>query len=249
MTNPKNKERLDLLLLERGLVSSRTKAQALILAGQVRVEGEAVTKVGALVALGKNIELVSGPKYVSRGGEKLAGALEDFKVSPQGLTCLDVGASTGGFTDCLLQNGAKVVYAVDVGHGQLDVSLRQNPQVVCMEETHILHATPSMFQEKPQLAVIDASFISLKKILGHVKTLLADRSQVLALVKPQFEVGPKLLKKGVVKSEAAQLDAVDSIVEFAKQEGFFCLAQSPARLKGPKGNQEYFIHLKTHGDL
>lgn len=191
------------------------------------------------------IELVAGPKYVSRGGEKLEGALEDFGISPAGLVCLDVGSSTGGFTDCLLKGGAQKVFAIDVGKGQLDVSLRNDPRVVCLEETHILHVEQSALQPSPELTVIDVSFISLTNILAHVKTLVVPGSPVLAMVKPQFEVGPKFLKKGVVRSEEVQAAAVNDVMEFAKKEGFYYLGQTPARLKGPKGNQEYFLHLIT----
>ncbi len=233
------------MLQERGIVASRTKAQALILAGQVLVDGEVIRKVGVQVPTSKKIELVAGPTYVSRGGEKLAGALEDFGLSAAGLVCLDIGASTGGFTDCLLKNGAQKVFAVDVGKGQLDVSLRHHPRVVCREETHILHVEQSELDPRPVLAVIDVSFISLTNILAHVRTLMVPGSTVLAMVKPQFEVGPKFLKKGVVRSEEVQATAVNDVIEFAKKEGFYYLGQTPARIKGPKGNQEYFLHLKT----
>lgn len=232
-------------MVDRGLASTRTKAQALIMAGQVRINGEVFQKVGTLVPLERKIELVAGPKYVSRGGDKLEGALEDFQLSPENLVCLDVGASTGGFTDCLLQRGALKVFSVDVGKGQIDVSICQHPKVVSWEETHILHVLPEQLEPKPTFGVIDVSFISLKNILSHVKTLLAGGSTLVAMVKPQFEVGPKFLKKGVVRTDEVRLAAVEDVIQFAKKEGFYYLEQTPARIKGPKGNQEHFILLKT----
>lgn len=241
------KERLDLLLLERGLSTSRTKAQALILAGQVKVKGQIVTKVGALVTSEDVVELIAGQKFVSRGGEKLEGALQDFSLNPFNLICLDIGSSTGGFTDCVLKLGAKKVYAVDVGKGQLDVSLRNHDHVVVMEEQHILHLDPSQFPEKPTFVLIDVSFISIKPVLKYAKALVATPSIFVGLVKPQFEVGPKFLKKGVVRSEEKQREAVEDVIAFAKAEGFLYLKQTPSRLKGPKGNQEYFIHLEWRG--
>lgn len=238
------------MLVERGLAGSRAKAQALILAGQVKAGDEIILKVGHQIPIEKEISISAGQKYVSRGGEKLEGALDDFKLSPSGLVCVDVGASTGGFTDCLLQRGAKQVIAIDVGKGQLDLSLRNDPRVISLEETHILHVDPDRFGSLPSFGVIDASFISLKNILSHVKTLLAADATLLAMVKPQFEVGAKFLKKGVVRSDEARVAAVDGVIEFAKQQGFYYLGQTPARIKGPKGNQEHFIHLKTtHGQL
>ena len=215
------------------------------MAGQVRVGDAIVRKIGTQVPLDQPIALIAGPKYVSRGGEKLEGALDDFQLSPEGRVCIDVGASTGGFTDCLLQRGAAQVIAVDVGKGQLDISLRNDPRVISLEETHILHLGADRFGSRPTFGVIDASFISLKNILAHVKSLMAEGGTLLAMVKPQFEVGPKLLKKGVVRTEEARVAAVEDVIQFAKQQGFHYLSQAPAKIKGPKGNQEYFIHLKT----
>lgn len=232
------------MIVEKGLLPSRTKAQALILAGRVKVNGQIVNKVGALISGEASLELVQTPRYVSRGGEKLEGALADFQFSPEGLVCLDTGASTGGFTDCLLQHGAKKVYAVDVGRAQLDDSIRTHPQVTAFEETHILDLTPSHLESRPSLAVIDVSFISVKRILPHVMQLLSNPATVIALVKPQFEVGPKFLKKGVVRSVEVQRKAVDDIIAFGQAQGWAYLGQAPSRLKGPKGNQEYFVHFR-----
>lgn len=234
-----------MLLVEQKLVPTRTKAQSLILAGRVLVDGLPVLKVGTVIPSDKKISLESGPKYVSRGGEKLEGALDEFQLSPEGLVCLDLGASTGGFTDCLLQRGALKVYAVDVGHGQIDQSLRTNFKVVNWEKTHVLSLTKTAFAEDIQFVVMDMSFISLRSVLAHVRTLLGGGVTVIPMVKPQFEVGAKNLKKGVVKSEAIAQAAVEDIIAFAKKEGFLYLNQTPAKIKGPKGNQEYFLYLKT----
>lgn len=231
--------------MEQKLVPTRTKAQSLILAGRVLVDGLPVLKVGTVIPSDKKISLESGPKYVSRGGEKLEGALDEFQLSPEGLVCLDLGASTGGFTDCLLQRGALKVYAVDVGHGQIDQSLRTNFKVVNWEKTHVLSLTKTAFAEDIQFVVMDMSFISLRSVLAHVRTLLGGGVTVIPMVKPQFEVGAKNLKKGVVKSEAIAQAAVEDIIAFAKKEGFLYLNQTPAKIKGPKGNQEYFLYLKT----
>jgi 23S rRNA (cytidine1920-2'-O)/16S rRNA (cytidine1409-2'-O)-methyltransferase len=237
-------------MVECGLAESRTKAQALILSGRVRVDGKPVTKVGAPVPRDSRIILEAGPKYVSRGGEKLEGALEDFQIDPRGKVCLDVGASTGGFTDCLLQRGAAKVFAVDVGHGQLAQSLRADYRVINLEEQHILKMDPKLITERPELAVIDVSFISLKGILARVFDLVAPASAVLAMVKPQFEVGPKFLKKGVVKSSEERDRAVNEVEAAARAAGFETLGRTPARIKGPKGNQEFFLNLRRpHGNV
>jgi len=233
------------LLQNRGLAASRTKAQALILAGVVQVGGKIVSKPGTPVIEDSRIEIIKPQLYVSRGGEKLAGALDDFHLNPAGLICLDVGASTGGFTDCLLQRGAQKVIAVDVGKGQLMDSLRRDARVVSMEKTHILELDPASLERKPGLITVDVSFISLKRVLPKVKMLLPEGGTILALVKPQFEVGAKFLKKGVVRDEEIQKQAVREIIEFAKTLDLECVGQAPSKLKGPKGNQEYFILLKS----
>lgn len=224
------------------MVATRAKAQALILAGRVTVDGKPVIKAGQNIKPESKVVLTQGERFVSRGGEKLEGALTDLNLSPNERACLDIGASTGGFTDCLLQHGAERVYAVDVGTHQLADSLRTNPRVVSVEKTHILDF------DKPaddlRFIVIDVSFISLKNILSKIRDLAADGADVLAMVKPQFEVGPQFLKKGVVRDAAVQQRAVDDIIAFAKGLDFEYVSQIPSRLKGPKGNQEYFVHLK-----
>jgi len=217
----------------------------MVMAGHVSVNGKVVSKVGTPVHPSDQIDIKEGPKYVSRGGLKLEGALIDFQLSPQDQICIDIGSSTGGFTDCLLQHGAQKVYALDVGKAQLMDSLRKNPQVVTKEQTHILHVDRSEFKDPLTWATIDVSFISLKKVLPKAKILLQKRSTVVALVKPQFEVGPKNLKKGVVQSEEIREKAVIDCMEFATGHGFQLLNRAPSRLKGPKGNQEYFLHLQT----
>lgn len=227
------------------MAATRAKAQALIMAGKVKVEGEIARKAGVTVHRAKTIELLSAPRYVSRGGDKLEGALLDFGVSPRGFACLDVGASTGGFTDCLLQHGAKIVYAVDVGRGQLDVSLRRNPNVHVIEKTHAKDIRADQMPEPPAFVTVDVSFISLKKVLPPIKSLLEAGATVLPLLKPQFEVGPRHLKKGVVRSEETRTRCILNMTTFLKGAGFEVLGRAPSRLKGPKGNQEYFLHLKV----
>lgn len=194
----KHKERLDLLLVEKGLCESRSRAQAVIMSGEVYVNGQKSDKPGTPTDVEAEIEVRGNAcPYVSRGGLKLEKALRDFGVSPAGLTCLDSGASTGGFTDCLLQNGAKKVFAIDVGYGQLAWSIRTDPRVVCMERTNIRYVTPEQLGEPVQLAVIDVSFISLRIVLPAVKALLSENGQIVCLIKPQFEAG----KENVGKKE------------------------------------------------
>lgn len=231
-------------MVDRGLVDSRTKAQALILAGRILANGKPITKAGATVPVDEPIEIKPGPKYVSRGGDKLEGALIDFKIDVNQCDCLDVGSSTGGFTDCLIQNGARHVIAVDVGRAQLADSLRQHKDVTVMEKTHVLDLEDTSLIYKPQFCTIDVSFISLKRVLPKVRMLMQKEGRVLALIKPQFEVGPKNLKKGVVRDEQVRKQAVTDISHFAKELGFQDQGIRPSRLKGPKGNQEFFIYLK-----
>lgn len=241
MASPK-KIRLDQLITELGLVSTRTKAQSLILAGLVMVNGEVVSKAGTLVSPEEEIMLKEQLKYVSRGGLKLEGALKEFKISVDGLTALDVGASTGGFTDCLLQGGAKHVFAIDVGKGQLDVSLRNNPNVTYKESFHVRELSPETFGRKFPFIVMDVSFISLKKVLPTVLTCLEPHGQILTLIKPQFETQAKFLDKGVVKDEKVRLAIIEEIRQFAIQELHLQEVQiSNSVLKGPKGNQETFL--------
>jgi len=231
--------------VETGLVESRTKAQALIMAGQVKVKDHPVTKVGTTVTGLEKIEIEKGSRYVSRGGEKLEGALQDFGVFPQGQRCLDVGSSTGGFTDCLLQHGAKHIFAIDVGRGQMVDPVRSDPRVTLHEKTHICDVDPALFTPQPALAVVDVSFISLKKVLPKLLPIVEKGGTLLVLFKPQFEVGPKHLKKGIVKSEDVTQMALRDMIQFIVETGFEYLGQSASHLKGAKGNQEYFLFLKN----
>jgi 23S rRNA (cytidine1920-2'-O)/16S rRNA (cytidine1409-2'-O)-methyltransferase len=239
--------RLDALLVERGLAPTRSKAQALILAGDVRVAGETVDKAGTLVAADADVALAgrAALRYVSRGGLKLEGALEDLGVSPAGRVALDIGASTGGFTDCLLQHGARRVYAVDVGRGQLAWRLRQDPRVVVLEGHHVNRLPPDAVPEPVTLAAADVSFISLAKVLPAIRSRLAPGADLLAMVKPQFEVGPDAVGKGgVVRDPALRQAAVDAVARAATDGGFELVGAAPSRLPGPKGNQEVFLHLR-----
>lgn len=241
--------RSDNLLVERGLAENRAKAQALILAGRVLVDGQPVTKAGALVPEGAEIFLKPAPhQYVSRGGEKLAGALDHFGDDPAGKVCLDAGASTGGFTHVLLLRGAARVYAVDVGYGQLDQSLRQDPRVVVLERTNIRLLPRKAIPEPIDLATLDLSFISLTLVLPKILEFLRPGGEILALVKPQFEVGKgKVGKGGVVRDPKLQQEAVDKVAQAAMGLGLTVSPAFPSPLKGPKGNQEYFLYLKAPG--
>lgn len=241
------KRRLDQILLERQLVDTRQKARALIMRGDVLVRDVPCEKAGTMLDPDVPIRLRrQASPYVSRGGEKLAGALDELNLSLSGVVAMDVGASTGGFTDCLLQNGVARVYAIDVGSNQLHVKLRNEPRVVVWEKTHILHLEPEAFEEVPSLAVIDVSFIGLRRILEKVVSLLGEDADIVALVKPQFELQPEFVGKGgVVKNEADQIKAVDLVVEHAQQLGLECISSLASCLTGnKKGNQEYFVHLK-----
>ncbi|NJC89074.1 MAG: TlyA family RNA methyltransferase [Desulfuromonas sp.] len=240
------KERLDKLLVDRGLTGSRERARALILAGQVIVGEHAVDKAGTKVEVDVPIR-VRGEDipFVSRGGVKLAHALAAFAVAVTGRTAIDVGASTGGFTDCLLQRGAAKVYAVDVGYGQLAWKLREDPRVVCLERTNIRHLSTESLGERPDLAVIDASFISLDKVLPSTLALLAPGAEVVALIKPQFEVGRGLVGKGgVVRDPDQQAAVVAKVGEQAELLGCTVLGVTESPLLGQKGNREFLIHLR-----
>jgi 23S rRNA (cytidine1920-2'-O)/16S rRNA (cytidine1409-2'-O)-methyltransferase len=241
------KERLDTLLVDRGLAETRAKAQALILAGRVEVAGRVETKAGAQSPGDVQIALKAAPhQYVSRGGEKLAGALAHFQVHPAGQVALDVGASTGGFTHCLLVQGAAKVYAVDVGYGQLDASLRQDPRVVVLERRNIRHLPPEDVPEPVDLITLDLSFISLTLVLPKVLEFLRPGGEILALVKPQFEVGKgQVGKGGVVRDPKLQQDAVEKVSQAARSLGLQVNPPFPSPLKGPKGNQEYFLYLTS----
>jgi 23S rRNA (cytidine1920-2'-O)/16S rRNA (cytidine1409-2'-O)-methyltransferase len=240
--------RLDRLLVDKGLVESREKATRLILAGEVLVDGQRADKAGTLVPGDADIELRGRSPFVSRGGEKLAHALQHFTVAAKGRVCIDIGSSTGGFTDCLLQRGATRVYAVDVGTAQLDAKLRKDPRVVVMEQTNARILDPRLFDEPPSLAVIDVSFISLEKILPAAFGVLAPRSEIVALVKPQFEVGRQHVGKGgVVRDPAQHRAAVQRLARYAVLRGWHVLSVTASPLRGPKGNREFFLHLSAQG--
>jgi 23S rRNA (cytidine1920-2'-O)/16S rRNA (cytidine1409-2'-O)-methyltransferase len=237
--------RLDQLLVERDFAESRTGARALIMSGKVMVDGRVKDKPGARVLASAPITIKQGLKYASRGGLKLEAALDAFGVDPAGKTCLDVGASTGGFTDCLLQRGAKKVYAVDVGRGQLDWKLRQDERVVVVEGANARHLKPEQAPEPIQLAVIDVSFISLRLILPAVAPLLDQPAVVIPLVKPQFEAGREQVGKGgVVRDPDVIEGCVDKIAEFSRSLGLVEKGRVPSPIKGPKGNREQFLHLE-----
>ena len=241
----KVKKRLDVLLTEQGYADTRSKAQAIIMSGQVYVNGQKADKPG--VSYEETVELeVRGAvcPYVSRGGLKLEKALRDFGVKPEGYVCSDSGASTGGFTDCLLQQGASKVFAIDVGYGQLDWKIRSDPRVVVMERTNIRYVTPDQLGEPLDLSVIDVSFISLKIVLPAIKELLKPTGQVLCLIKPQFEAGKeKVGKKGVVRDKAVHQEVLDNFVALADELNFTILGLTFSPVKGPAGNIEFLAHL------
>jgi 23S rRNA (cytidine1920-2'-O)/16S rRNA (cytidine1409-2'-O)-methyltransferase len=241
------KARLDNLLVSRGLADTRAKAQALILAGRVRVDGPLETKAGTLVPEDAQIELLAAASpYVSRGGEKLAAALDHFGVDPQGLICLDAGASTGGFSHVLLLRGAAKVYAVDVGYGQLHPIVRNDPRVAVLERVNLRLLPREAIPEPVDLATLDLSFISLTLILPKILEFLKPGGEILALVKPQFEVGKGSIGKGgVVRDPALQQEAVAQVTRAARTLGLAASEGFPSPLKGPKGNQEWFLHLKV----
>ena len=241
----KIKKRLDVLLTEQGYADTRSKAQAIIMSGQVYVDGQKADKPGISYEETAQIE-VRGETcpYVSRGGLKLEKALRDFGVKPDGYVCSDSGASTGGFTDCLLQQGASKVFAIDVGYGQLDWKIRSDPRVVVMERTNIRYITTEDLGEALDLSVIDVSFISLKIVLPTIKTLLKPTGQVLCLIKPQFEAGrEKVGKKGVVREPETHKEVLDNFVALAKELNFTILGLTFSPVKGPEGNIEFLGHL------
>ena len=241
----KIKKRLDVLLVEQGFADSRTKAQAIIMSGLVYVEGQKADKPG--ISYDENVQIkVRGAScpYVSRGGLKLEKALRDFGVDPTGYVCSDSGASTGGFTDCLLQQGASKVFAIDVGYGQLDWKIRSDPRVVVMERTNVRYVTPEQLGEPLDLSVIDVSFISLRIVLPVVKTFLKPEGQVLCLIKPQFEAGKdKVGKKGVVRDPNTHMEVLENFVVLTKEIGFKILGLTFSPVKGPEGNIEFLAHL------
>ena len=240
------KTRLDVLLTERGLCESRQKAQATIMAGLVFVEGQRSDKPGTPVAEDANVEVRGHAlRYVSRGGLKLEKAMATFPITLDGAICGDIGASTGGFTDCMLQNGASKVYSVDVGYGQLAWKLREDPRVVCMERTNARYLTHEQIPDELDFASIDVSFISLKLILPAVHNVLKDGGHVACLVKPQFEAGKeKVGKKGVVRDPAVHLEVLEHFLEHAKDSGFTVLGLTYSPIRGPEGNIEYLGYLE-----
>lgn len=241
----KIKKRLDVLLVEQGHADSRTKAQAIIMSGLVYVDGQKADKPGMSFDENAPIEVRSGGcPYVSRGGLKLEKALRDFGVDPTGYVCSDSGASTGGFTDCLLQQGASKVFAIDVGYGQLDWKIRSDPRVVVMERTNVRYVTPEQLGEPLDLSVVDVSFISLKIVLPVIKTFLKPTGQVLCLIKPQFEAGKeKVGKKGVVRDPETHQEVLDNFVALANSLDFNILGLTFSPVKGPEGNIEFLAHL------
>ena len=244
------KERLDVLLVSGGYAPSREKAKALIMAGLVYVNGQKEDKAGSMFDPALPIEVRGQElKYVSRGGLKLEKALEVFDIDPAGKICLDIGASTGGFTDCMLQNGAEKVYSVDVGKGQLDWSLRNDPRVVCMEKTNVRYMKEGDLPETCGFASIDVSFISLKLVLGPVWELIGDGAPVAALIKPQFEAGrDKVGKKGVVRDRAVHAEVIGNVCGYARDASFAIRGLDYSPITGPEGNIEYLIWLeKTPG--
>ena len=245
------KDRLDVLLVKRGLAESREKAKAVIMSGIVYVDGQKEDKAGQTFADTANIEVRGSTlKYVSRGGLKLEKAMECFDVSVKDKVCMDIGASSGGFTDCMLQNGAKKVYAVDVGHGQLAWKLRNDTRVVVMEKTNIRYVKPEDIGESIDFASIDVSFISLSKVLPAAYNLLGERGEIVALIKPQFEAGrEKVGKKGVVREKSTHIEVIQNCFAYAKENGFFVRELEFSPVKGPEGNIEYLYHLVKSGDI
>ena len=241
------KERLDVLLVKKNLAESREKAKPVIMAGIVYVDDQKEDKAGSMFEETAKIEVRGSTlKYVSRGGLKLEKAMTHFGVTLDQKICMDVGASTGGFTDCMLQNGAVKVYSVDVGHGQLAWKLRNDPRVVCMEKTNIRYVTPEEIPDRIQFVSIDVSFISLTKVLGPVKALMEPEGQVVCLIKPQFEAGrEKVGKKGVVRERSVHLEVIRMVAAFAGSIGFEALHLEFSPIKGPEGNIEYLLHLRN----
>ncbi len=245
------KERLDVLLIKRNLAESREKAKAIIMAGSVFVDGQREDKAGSSFQEDVQIEVKGHTlPYVSRGGLKLEKALAEFDVTVEGKVCTDVGSSTGGFTDCMLQNGAVKVYAIDVGRGQLDWKLRQDDRVVCMEKTNIRYVTPADIGEPVDFSSIDVSFISLTKVLEPIRRYLKADGEIVALIKPQFEAGrEKVGKKGVVREKSTHHEVIEKVAGYANSIGFEVLNINFSPIKGPEGNIEYLLHLrKCEGD-
>lgn len=240
------KERLDVLLVNRGLAPSREKAKAMIMEGNVFVENEREDKAGSMFDVEAAIEIKGNTlKYVSRGGLKLEKAMTHFGITLDGKICMDIGASTGGFTDCMLQNGASKVYAVDVGYGQFAWKLRQDERVVCMEKTNIRYVTPADIADRLDFASVDVSFISLTKVLGPARELLQEHGEMVCLIKPQFEAGrEKVGKKGVVRDKAVHEEVIVKVIDFAIETGFYVKNLEYSPIKGPEGNIEYLVYIR-----
>ena len=246
------KERLDVLLVSMGYAESREKAKAIIMAGNVFVDGQREDKAGSMFRTDNlKIEVKGAPqKYVSRGGYKLEKAMTHFDLTLKGKVCMDIGASTGGFTDCMLQNGAVKVYSVDVGHGQLAWKLRNDERVVCMEKTNFRYMTKEDIAEAPQFASVDVSFISLTKILLPARELLAEQGQMVCLIKPQFEAGKdKVGKKGVVREPEVHREVIEKVITYADMLGFFVKDLDFSPIKGPEGNIEYLLHIRKPEEI
>ena len=240
------KERLDVLLVKRGLAVSREKAKAVIMAGNVYVDNQKEDKAGTMFQDTVKIEVRGNTlKYVSRGGLKLEKAMTHFGVTLKDKVCMDVGSSTGGFTDCMLQNGARKVFAIDVGKGQLAWKLRQDDRVICMEKTNIRYVTPEDLGEEIDFSSIDVSFISLTKVLLPIRNYLKEDGQIVALIKPQFEAGrEKVGKKGVVREKSTHYEVIEMVLSYALSIGFSVLNLDFSPIKGPEGNIEYLVHLQ-----
>ena len=244
------KERLDILLVKQGLAESREKAKAVIMAGEVFVQGQREDKAGAMFDESKVTITVKGSslRYVSRGGLKLEKAMACFPITLEDDICMDIGSSTGGFTDCMLQNGAKKVYSVDVGHGQLAWKLRQDERVVCMEKTNFRYLTRDQIADDLDFASVDVSFISLTKILLPARELLKEEGEMVCLIKPQFEAGrEKVGKKGVVRDPSVHEEVIEKVMKHADQIGFEILHLDFSPIKGPEGNIEYLLHIQKNG--
>ncbi len=239
------KKRLDVMLVEQGLAESREKAKTYIMAGEVFVNGQREDKPGSTFADDVTIEYKGKPlKYVSRGGLKLEKAMSSFPIDLNGLVCMDIGASTGGFTDCMLQNGAIKVYSIDVGYGQLAWKLRTDERVVCMEKTNFRYLTREDIEDRPDFASVDVSFISLSKILPAAYDILSDTAEMVCLIKPQFEAGKdKVGKKGVVREKSVHEEVISNVIAFTKDIGFYIAGLSYSPIRGPEGNIEYLMHI------
>ncbi|HEY5962049.1 MAG TPA: TlyA family RNA methyltransferase [Polyangiaceae bacterium] len=240
------KSRIDVLLVARGLCDTRSQALALVMAGRVFTGNRRVEKVGSVVRSDSELFVRAGPTFVSRGGDKLAGALEDLSLDPAGAVCVDIGASTGGFTDCLLQRGASRVYAVDVGHGQLADKLRRDPRVVCREGVNARYLVSTDFEEPIDWVVVDASFIGIEKLLGAIAQVTRSGGTLVALVKPQFQAGREEVRrgKGVIRDPEVRRATIDQAITAVQDAGLELLGQCDCRVAGPKGNIEYFLSAR-----